>query len=124
MPLPDRCLDLIAIAYGFRNLASYRGGAKEFARLLAPGGCLAILEFSEPTFRVWGMLFNAYFRHLLPRLGNVISGSGGAYSYLLDSVQRFPPPDEICRLLLDAGFARVETLPLTGGVSMLYLAYV
>ena len=123
MPLPDGSLDLIAIAYGFRNLANYRHGAEEFARLLAPGGCLAILEFSQPTSRLWRAVFNAYFEHALPRLGNAISGSGGAYSYLQESVARFPEPEAVRTLLSEAGFERVEARALTGGVSMLYLAY-
>ncbi len=123
MPLPDGSLDLIAIAYGFRNLANYRGGAEEFVRLLAPGGCLAILEFSQPTSRLWRAVFNAYFEHALPRLGNAISGSGGAYSYLQESVARFPEPETVRTLLCDAGFERVEARVLTGGVSMLYLAF-
>lgn len=123
MPLPDACLDLITIAYGFRNLANYRRGAQEFARLLAPGGCLAVLEFSEPATRWWGVLYNLYFRHVLPKIGNAISGSGGAYSYLHESVVRFPEPVEICEILLEAGFGSVSTRALTGGVSVLYLAY-
>ena len=123
MPLPDGSLDLIAIAYGFRNLANYRGGAEEFARLLAPGGCLAILEFSQPRSRLWRAVFNAYFEHALPRLGNAISGSGAAYSYLQESVARFPEPEAVRTLLSEAGFERVEARALTGGVSMLYLAY-
>ena len=92
MPLPDGCLELITIAFGLRNLTNYLSAAREFARLLAGGGCLAVLEFSRPTSVVWGRLFEAYFRHVLPRLGNAISGSGGAYSYLQESVQRFPGP--------------------------------
>lgn len=123
MPLPDGCLDLIAIAYGFRNLANYRSGAEEFARLLAPGGCLAVLEFSQPRSRLWRAVFNAYFEHALPRLGNAISGSGRAYSYLQESVARFPEPEAVRTLLSDAGFGRVEARTLTGGVSVLYLAY-
>lgn len=123
MPLPDGCLDLIAIAYGFRNLANYKRGTKEFKRLIAPGGCLAILEFARPTSRIWGRLFNAYFKHVLPRLGNAISGSGKAYSYLHESVGRFPEPEEILDLLAGAGFSPVRAHPLTGGISVLYLAY-
>jgi len=123
MPLSDSSLDLVTIAFGFRNLANYRAGAEEFSRLLAPGGCLAILEFSQPTSKLWGPLFNFYFKQVLPRLGNAISGSGGAYSYLQDSVQRFPPPKQVRELFLQAGFQRVEVRPLTGGVSVLYLAY-
>ncbi len=124
MPLADASLDLIAIAYGFRNLANYRRGAEEFARLLATGGCLAILEFSQPTSKLWRRIYNAYFENVLPGLGNAISGSGGAYSYLHRSVQRFPSSEQVRKLLAEAGFARVEVHPLTGGVSVLYLAYV
>ncbi len=123
MPLADSSFDLIAIAYGFRNLASYQAGAEECARLLADGGCLAILEFSEPESRLWRTAFNLYFHHVLPGLGNAISGSGGAYSYLQASVARFPPPPEVCGLLCASGFRRVEKRSLTGGVSVLYLAY-
>ncbi len=124
MPLADDSLDLIAIAYGFRNLANYRRGAEEFVRLLSTGGCLAMLEFSQPTSRLWRRFFNAYFENVLPGLGNAISGSGGAYSYLHESVQRFPSPERVRGLLAEAGFARVEVQPLTGGVSVLYLAYI
>ncbi len=123
MPLSDGSLDLIAIAYGFRNLANYRSGAEEFKRLIAPGGCLAILEFGRPASRIWGPLFNAYFKHVLPRLGNAISGSAGAYSYLHESVGRFPEPEEVRDLLASAGFSPVRAHPLTGGISVLYLAY-
>ena len=124
MPLSDSSVDLVTIAFGFRNLANYRVGAEEFCRLLAPGGCLAVLEFSQPTSKLWGALFNFYFQNVLPRLGNAISGSGGAYSYLQDSVQRFPPPEQVRELLIGAGFQRVNVQMLSGGVSVLYLAYV
>ncbi len=123
MPLPDRCLHLVTIAYGFRNLANYRAGAEEFRRLLAPGGCLAILEFASPRSRLFGTVFNFYFKQVLPRLGNAISGSGGAYSYLHDSVLRFPEPDEVRVLLKECGFSVVRMHMLTGGISVLYLAY-
>lgn len=123
VPLPDQSLDLISIAYGFRNLANYRRGVEEMYRLLAPGGCLAILEFSHPTSRWMAPLFGFYFRHVLPRVGNTISGSGGAYSYLQRSVEKFPGPEELAAVLRECGFRRVEFFPLTGGISVLHLAY-
>jgi demethylmenaquinone methyltransferase/2-methoxy-6-polyprenyl-1,4-benzoquinol methylase len=123
LPLPDKSLDLITIAYGFRNLANYRRGVEEMHRLLAPGGCLAILEFSRPTNPLLAPLFGFYFRHVLPRVGNTISGSGGAYSYLQSSVERFPGPRELAAVLQQSGFRRVDYFPLTGGISVLHLAY-
>jgi demethylmenaquinone methyltransferase/2-methoxy-6-polyprenyl-1,4-benzoquinol methylase len=123
LPLPDRSLDLITIAYGFRNLANYRRGIEEFHRVLGPGGCLAILEFSQPTSRWLAPAFGFYFRNILPRIGNTISGSGGAYSYLQHSVERFPKPEELASDLRNGGFARVDFFRLTGGISVLHLAY-
>lgn len=122
-PLRDGSLDLITVAYGFRNLANYQRGIEEFARLLDDGGCLAILEFSQPTNRLTAPLFGFYFRHVLPRIGNTISGASGAYSYLQDSVERFLTPDELAELMRDCGFRRVEYQLLTGGISALHLAY-
>ena len=123
LPLPDGSLDLITIAYGFRNLANYRRGIEEMHRLLAPGGCLAILEFSHPKSRLLAPAFGFYFRHVLPRVGNTISNSDGAYSYLQQSVARFPGPEELAEDLRNCGFPRVDYFPLTGGISVLHLAY-
>ncbi len=123
VPLPGGTLDLITVAWGFRNLASYERGLREMHRLLAAGGCLAILEFSQPTNRIWGPLFRFYFRHILPRIGNTLSGSGSAYSYLHNSVRRFLTPAELATSAKEAGFHRVEAVSLTGGISVLHLCY-
>jgi len=123
VPLQDASVDLITIAWGFRNLASYERGLDEMCRLLRPGGCLAILEFSRPTNRLWGPLFEFYFRRILPALGNTISGSGQAYSYLQESVRNFLTPEELASAARSHGFQRVEYYPLTGGISVLHLAY-
>ncbi len=122
-PLPDGSLDLITVAYGLRNLANYRRGIEEFARLLDRGGCLAVLEFSQPTNRLWGPLFELYFRRVLPKIGNAVSGADGAYSYLQHSVERFLTPEQLTELMLASGFRRVERQLLSGGISALHLAY-
>jgi len=123
LPSPSGSYGLITIAYGFRNLADYDAGLREFHRTLAPGGCLAILEFSQPTVPLLAPLFGFYFRHVLPRIGNAISGSGGAYSYLQHSVEKFLTPEELSDASRVAGFRRVEVVPLTGGISVLHLCY-
>ena len=122
-PMRGAAADLITIAYGFRNLANYRKGIEEMYRLLAPGGCLAILEFSRPRNRLLGPLFEFYFRRVLPCIGNAISGSGDAYSYLQKSVERFLEPEELAAEMKACGFQRVEVVPLTAGISFLHLAY-
>ncbi len=121
-PFPDASIDLITVAYGFRNLASYDSGLVELARLLRPGGQLAILEFSQPTSRLWGPLFDWYFRNVLPRIGNAVSGAGDAYSYLQRSVERFLSPEELQAAMLSAGFSEARFERLTGGVSCLHVA--
>ena len=123
IPLPDESLDLITIAWGFRNLANFQKGLQEMNRLLRTNGCLAILEFSRPKNRLWGPLFEFYFRRILPRLGNTISGSGDAYSYLQDSVRHFLEPDQLATEMRSFGFRRVEVHSLTGGISVLHLGY-
>jgi demethylmenaquinone methyltransferase/2-methoxy-6-polyprenyl-1,4-benzoquinol methylase len=123
LPWPDEFVDLITIAWGFRNLANYQAALLEFRRVIRPGGCVAILEFSRPTTPVLGPLFQFYFRHVLPRVGNALSGSGNAYSYLQHSVSEFPAPDALAAMMRDAGFGRVEMFPLTGGISFLHLGY-
>ncbi len=123
VPSAGASFDLITIAWGFRNLTDYDAGLRECHRLLAPGGCLAILEFSKPTAPLLAPLFGFYFRNVLPKIGNALSGSGGAYSYLQHSVEKFFTPEELSEAALEAGFRRIEAAPLTGGISVLHLCY-
>src|SRR5437762_3740890 len=94
LPFPDESFDLVTSAFGFRNLADYDAGLREICRVLRPGGECGILEFSEPR-GLMGKIYNLYFKGVLPRVGRLISGSSGAYSYLPASVQRFPEPPEL-----------------------------
>jgi len=121
LPLPDASVDAITVAYGFRNLANYRTGLEELHRLLAPGGRLAILEFSQPTVPLLGPLFDLYFRYVLPPIGNAVSGSGGAYSYLQKSVEKFYSAEELAEEMRSVGFEPVTFRRLTGGISCLHV---
>ncbi len=95
LPYFDSSFDVITCAFGFRNFANYAGGLAEFHRVLAPGGRLVILEFPPPAQGFTGSLFRFYFENILPRIGGLISGNVGAYSYLPESVLAFPEPDRI-----------------------------
>ncbi len=121
LPLPDGSVDAVTVAFGFRNLANYRKGLEELYRLLAPAGKLAILEFSQPTVPLLGPLFDLYFRHVLPPIGNAVSGSGGAYSYLQKSVEKFYTAEELAEEMRRVGFGCVEVRRLTGGISCLHV---
>ncbi len=122
LPFADRSFDLVAMAFGFRNLANYDAGVAEFLRVLRPGGTLGILEFSEPPGALFGPLYRFYFRRILPAIGGLISGSRQAYGYLPASVARFPGPSELAKRLRSAGFEHVRFELWMGGIVALHLA--
>ena len=121
LPFRDNSIDAMTIAFGFRNLANYRRGVQEMRRVLRPGGTVASLEFSHVKWPVFGPLFRAYFRRVLPRLGAWISGVRGPYQYLPDSVLRFPDQEALAALLREEGFGTVRYRNFTGGVAALHL---
>lgn len=123
LPLRDASLDLITVAFGFRNFANYRQGLEEMSRVLKPGGCLAILEFSQPTNRPFAALYNLFTRRVLPFIGGLISGSRQAYSYLPESIRKFPGAEALAAEMKECGFARVEFERMTGGSVALHLGY-
>jgi demethylmenaquinone methyltransferase/2-methoxy-6-polyprenyl-1,4-benzoquinol methylase len=121
LPLRSESLDLIVSAFGFRNLANYEAGLREFHRVLKPGGQLGILEFSEPGGLI-GKAYAVYFRRVLPAIGRAICGKAGAYSYLPTSVGNFPPPPEMLGLIRTAGYEQCAWQPYTFGIAGLYTA--
>jgi demethylmenaquinone methyltransferase/2-methoxy-6-polyprenyl-1,4-benzoquinol methylase len=108
LPFADGSFDLVTAGFGFRNLANYERGLREIARVLKPGGEVGLLEFSDPRDGIGAAAFRFYFRHILPRIGGAISGDSTAYSYLPNSVSKFPPPEELAIWMERAGFADVE----------------
>jgi demethylmenaquinone methyltransferase/2-methoxy-6-polyprenyl-1,4-benzoquinol methylase len=122
LPFAEGSFDLVTAAFGFRNLANYDRGLLELFRVLRPGGQIAILEFSEPRGAVFGGLYRFYFRRILPRIGGAISGSKFAYSYLPNSVGKFPAPDELARRMSAAGFSEPKFELWTGGSVALHRA--
>lgn len=121
LPFTDGSFDVVASAFGFRNLASYAHGLAEMRRVLKPGGSVAILEFSRVRWPVFGPLFRFYFRRVLPRLGTLVSGVQGAYQYLPDSVAQFPDQEALAARMREAGFAKVCYRNFSGGVAALHL---
>ncbi|MGA3078765.1 MAG: class I SAM-dependent methyltransferase [Bryobacteraceae bacterium] len=121
LPLPDASLDLITVAFGFRNLANYEAGLREMRRVLRSGGLAAILEFSQPPNPLFGALYSFYSRHVLPVIGGALSGSRDAYTYLPESVRKFPAPEDLAEMMCAVGFGSVEFERLTGGIVALHL---
>jgi len=121
LPLRSGSLHLITTAFGFRNLANYQAGLREFHRVLKPGGQLGILEFSEPGGLI-GKAYAVYFRRVLPAVGRLICGKDGPYNYLPASVGSFPPPAQMLQLMRSAGFTECAWQPYTFGIAGLYTA--
>ena len=121
LPVRDASLDLITVAFGFRNLANYESGLIEMRRVLRPGGMAAILEFSQPPNAAFAALYNFYSRRVLPWIGGLISGSRDAYTYLPESVRKFPTAPQLAAMMRNAGFADVSFEYLTGGIVALHI---
>ena len=121
LPLRSESLDLVVSAFGFRNLANYEAGLREFHRVLKPGGQLGILDFSEPG-GLLGKAYAVYFRRVLPAIGRAICGKDGPYNYLPSSVGSFPPPSEMLALMGATGYTECAWRPYTFGIAGLYTA--
>ena len=117
----DNTFDGVTIAFGLRNLADHAAGLRELKRVIKPGGRLCVLECSNPSIPGFSQVFKLYFETVVPRIGGLISGSRRAYTYLPDSVSRFPDKKILAAMMEEAGFAEVRFQSLTGGTAALHL---
>jgi demethylmenaquinone methyltransferase/2-methoxy-6-polyprenyl-1,4-benzoquinol methylase len=122
LPYDDHHFDAVLCAYGTRNFQDLHKGLIEMNRVMRPGGKLAILEFSRPKAFPVKQLFSFYFKYILPLLGKMVSRHATAYTYLPDSVMAFPEGTDFCNILEQCGFKNAKAIPLTFGISSLYIA--
>lgn len=122
LPIENATADVVTVAFGLRNMASWAHALKEMGRVLKPGGSLFVLDFSLPRSRVLraGHLF--YLRHFMPRIAGLLTGQREAYQYLCNSIEKFPSGDAMCRLIESQGFTQATCTPLHGGIASLYEA--
>jgi demethylmenaquinone methyltransferase/2-methoxy-6-polyprenyl-1,4-benzoquinol methylase len=120
LPVGDDTIDFATVAFGIRNMPEPGRALGELYRSLRPGGRLAVLEFSLPRSPFVRAVYLAYFRHVLPRIGGLVSGDPAAYRYLNRTAESFPSGEAFGRMMEKAGFRAIRIEPLTFGVATMY----
>ena len=123
LPFPDQSFDAYTIAFGIRNVTRRDRALAEARRVLRRGGRFACLEFSRPVSSGFAALYDAYSDAVIPRLGRWAAGDEESYRYLVESIRRFPTQDAFALEVEDAGFARVATENLTGGIAAIHAGW-
>lgn len=122
LPFPDQSFQAVTVAFGLRNVQDTRLGLREMLRVCAAGGQVCVLEFSKPTMPVFKQMYEAYFRTILPRIGQTFAKNNrDAYEYLPNSVAEFPSGQALVDLMEQAGLSNVKTTSLTCGIATIYL---
>ena len=113
--------DAITVAFGVRNFENLEKGLAEIFRVLKTNGTVVILEFSKPKRFPVRNFYNFYFKYILPFVGRVISKDKSAYTYLPESVGAFPDGKDFLNILEKTGFKSLQCIPLTFGISSIYI---
>ena len=122
LPFADATFQAVTVAFGLRNVQDTDLGLREMVRVCAPGGQVAVLEFSQPTLPGFKQIYQFYFRHVLPRVGQRFAkNNADAYDYLPNSVLEFPSGQALAQRMEMAGLSEIEVTPLTLGVASLYV---
>jgi len=116
LPFVGSRFDAYTIAFGMRNVPRIEEALKEAYRVLKRGGRFLCLEFSRVDVPVLERVYDAYSFAAIPALGKAVTGDGGAYRYLVESIRKFPPPERFADMIGEAGFARVDFTRLSGGI--------
>ncbi len=120
LPLPDRVVDRVSIAFGLRNCTDKPAVLAEARRVLRPGGRFFCLEFSQVRVAALQPLYDAWSFRVLPMLGRRVAHDEASYRYLAESIRTFPDQEALAGLLRDAGFARVAVRNLSGGIAAIH----
>ncbi|MFZ3311013.1 MAG: bifunctional demethylmenaquinone methyltransferase/2-methoxy-6-polyprenyl-1,4-benzoquinol methylase UbiE [Xanthobacteraceae bacterium] len=120
LPFGDRSFDAVTIAFGIRNVPRIEHALAEARRVLKIGGKFACLEFSSVDVPGLGRLYDFYSFNVIPALGRMVTGDAESYRYLVESIRRFPQPQDFAAMLRTAGFARVAYKALSGGIVALH----
>ena len=123
LPFADRSFDLYTIAFGLRNVTRIERALSEARRVLKPGGRFLCLEFTPAVAPLFQPLYDFYSFEVLPLLGQIVTGNRDAYTYLVESIRRFPPQSVLTEMVEAAGLERARYRNLTGGIAALHSAW-
>lgn len=121
LPFVDECFDVVTVAFGLRNMASWSRALEDMSRVVKPGGHLLVLDFGLPQPPLLG-LYRLYLHRILPRLAAWVTGEKSAYDYLAASIEAFPCGDALCAILERHGWGNARYEALFGGIAALYTA--
>ncbi|MBV9248203.1 MAG: class I SAM-dependent methyltransferase [Acetobacteraceae bacterium] len=123
LPLPDRSVHRVSIAFGLRNCTDKQAVLRESLRVLKPGGRFICLEFSAVQVAVLKPVYDAWSFNVLPRLGRFVARDEESYRYLVESIRTFPNQQRLAKVMRDAGFARVSVQNLSGGIAAIHAGW-
>ena len=122
LPFPDNIFDCVTIGFGLRNVADIGAAFHEIARVAKPGARVVSLELTRPISSLARALHSFCLFYITPFVGGLISGSKEAYTYLPDSIMEFPSPEEVRKIMENAGLRDVKVYPLTLGIATVHVA--
>lgn len=123
LPFADGAFDVATMGFGLRNLADYRAGIAEAARVVKPGGAVLILEFAPPENTAILFGYRLYLRFAIPIIGGILTGRRAAYEHLADTIAGFLGPRQVVEMMADCGLSNPAATRLTGGIAYIYKAY-
>ena len=116
LPFAANVFDAYTIAFGIRNVPRIEKALAEAHRVLRRGGRFLCLEFSQVDVPALDSLYDAWSFTAIPAIGKAVTGDGGPYRYLVESIRKFPGAEEFRDMIEDAGFRRASFTRLTGGI--------
>jgi demethylmenaquinone methyltransferase/2-methoxy-6-polyprenyl-1,4-benzoquinol methylase len=122
LPFADASFDAVTVLFGLRNMAGTGAALREMARVVRPGGRLAVCEFSTPVWRPFRAVYLNYLMRALPQIARRVSSSPEAYVYLAESIRAWPDQRALGEVIADAGWTDVAWRNLTGGVVAVHRA--
>lgn len=123
LPFTEETFDCVSIAFGLRNVTRKQRALESMFRVLKPGGCLIILEFSHPAIPGLDKLYDLYSFNVLPVLGRVVANDEDSYRYLVESIRKHPDQETLKAMMERAGYTRVHYFNLSGGIVALHKGY-